>query len=1209
MVWGLGPSGEKLAATFPDDNIVKNISLTKGEWSFYAVGWYSGSVLESSVKCGVSLTTLEGQESNVSITMNDANCADQFFSPAAYRTGNAFNPLKFIICDDTTGKLQGQNCDGGATKGSASSFKIRFNEISPDGSLNESMSSGCLNETSSALSSTSTIFSIPVGSLDHSLFDFSIETYSQENCLGNQLDFDFDSSIIGGSGNNLLYTSGVETELFLQVPLIAPNISAYTLSNADYPFNTTISPNNPINIGGTVTAYTVAPALPAGLTLNATTGEISGTPTASASLATYTITATGPGGSDTFDLGLTVLDEPPIFSGYASGDMTYIVGDAITTNIPVLASGLPTSYSISPALPAGLILNTSNGQITGTPTSYTADATYTITGSNNGGTDSINIMIEILDPAVLSFDIGGSYDFGQLPVGAQQNLIITISNSANSSIASSISEIGLAAPFSFTGGSFPGTGGSCTPSLATGSTCTISITYTPATYATINDTLDIQYNNGVALTNSTATISGTGVTPALLTISEADPYDFGSVANGGSWTHTFTISNSGGYVATALSEVSLTAPFGFLGGSYPGTGGDCGTTLAAAANCYIVVEFSPVGLGLASQSININYNDGIGTEASFRAVQGTGVSPALLSIDVGASFDFGITAALPTQPLNIMGSWDASTNTPTLANGTGITGDYYVNTTAGVVDFGAGSVSFAANDIVLYDGLKWHSTSPLNSTTLTVTNIGGFNASAISVTGLSAPFFDTGTGTCSTILTPSSSCTIILQATPLQVASYSASLNLNYDDGAINTSTAVTLDTKGGTIVDMASTFNSRCVVFNNGQVKCWGSNSYGELGLEIAPGVTKGGASSEMGVFLPFVDLGTGFKAVRIVGGSYFFCARSVEGDVKCWGQNSKGQLGLGNTIGRGINVGTMGDNLPTVNLGIGRTAKKLAAGAEFACALLDNDDFVCWGDNTFGQLGIGNSTQQNSPASPVNFGGPFPIDFDLGAAHSCVILSNNDLTCWGYNNRGQLGYEDSNIRGNTGGTTPNNNPSVNLGTGRYAIRISASVNHTTCAVLDDGSLKCWGDNLVGKLGQGNSIEVGSSINTMGDFLAPIDLGTGRYATKVYTTHESNTCAILDTQNSKCWGRGIDGGLGQESTQHLGDGPSEMGDALNEIDLGASRTVKRMMAGATCALLDNEEFKCWGRNNFGQLGLGDTIGRGGTTGDMGDNLPAVDLR
>ena len=100
------------------------------------------------------------------------------------------------------------------------------------------------------------------------------------------------------------------------------------------------------------------------------------------------------------------------------------------------------------------------------------------------------------------------------------------------------------------------------------------------------------------------------------------------------------------------------------------------------------------------------------------------------------------------------------------------------------------------------------------------------------------------------------------------------------------------------------------------------------------------------------------------------------------------------------------------------------------------------------------------------------------------------------------------------------------------------------------------------------------------------------------------HTCALLPNELPQCWGWNEYGQLGLGDTSNRGDGV--MGDALPFVDLGSGRTAVALVAGShhTCALLDNGLLKCWGRNDAGQLGLGDTSGRGGSSGEMGDALP-----
>ena len=109
------------------------------------------------------------------------------------------------------------------------------------------------------------------------------------------------------------------------------------------------------------------------------------------------------------------------------------------------------------------------------------------------------------------------------------------------------------------------------------------------------------------------------------------------------------------------------------------------------------------------------------------------------------------------------------------------------------------------------------------------------------------------------------------------------------------------------------------------------------------------------MGDILPAVDLGSGKTAKAIAAGDSHTCVILDNSSVKCWGANASGQQGLGDTDNRGDNSSEMGDNLPVVDLGTGRTAKAIAAGSDHTCAILDNASIKCWGANASGQLGLG--------------------------------------------------------------------------------------------------------------------------------------------------------------------------------------------------------------------------------------------------------------
>jgi len=174
-----------------------------------------------------------------------------------------------------------------------------------------------------------------------------------------------------------------------------PSALSYAAGSAIYTKGVAITPDSPTVGSGTVTWYTVSPALPAGIVLDSGTGIVSGTPTAVVAMASYTITGTGTGGSTTVTLSITVNDQAPTALSYAAGTASYIVATPITPNFPANTGGTVVSYSVSPALPAGLSLSITTGIISGNPTLVTPSAKYTVTATNTGGNASAAVTIAV----------------------------------------------------------------------------------------------------------------------------------------------------------------------------------------------------------------------------------------------------------------------------------------------------------------------------------------------------------------------------------------------------------------------------------------------------------------------------------------------------------------------------------------------------------------------------------------------------------------------------------------------------------------------------------------------------------------------------------------------------------------------------------------------------------------------------------------------
>jgi hypothetical protein len=399
------------------------------------------------------------------------------------------------------------------------------------------------------------------------------------------------------------------------------------------------------------------------------------------------------------------------------------------------------------------------------------------------------------------------------------------------------------------------------------------------------------------------------------------------------------------------------------------------------------------------------------------------------------------------------------------------------------------------------------------------------------------------------------------------------------------------------------------CALFGDGSIKCWGRNDHGQLGLGDTE--DRGDAPGEMGAALPVVDLGAGRRAVDLAAGSASTCAVLEGGQVKCWGQNALGKLGLGDAADRGAQPGEMGDALPAVALGAGARAVAVQVGNYHACALLDDGSVRCWGATP--ATGIG----YQSGDTPATLGDALP-PVALGAGRraralfaafemSCAILDDDTAKCWGANELGELGTGDAVWRGGDLAGMGDSLPVIDLGPGRRAVTMAPS-SYSACAVLDDASARCWGD--ASDLGLGTSTEGhGATPGSMGAGLPPVLLGVGRTALSMASAARA-TCALLDDHTVKCWGYNVGGDLGVGDGESRGDAPGEMGDALPAVDLGAGRTALAIAAGAftVCAVLDTHELKCWGTNTNGQLGLGDTAARGDDPGELGDALPVVPL-
>eukprot|EP00971_Amphidinium_carterae_P104508 2069540-Amphidinium_carterae.1 len=258
---------------------------------------------------------------------------------------------------------------------------------------------------------------------------------------------------------------------------------------------------------------------------------------------------------------------------------------------------------------------------------------------------------------------------------------------------------------------------------------------------------------------------------------------------------------------------------------------------------------------------------------------------------------------------------------------------------------------------------------------------------------------------------------------------------------------------------------------------------------------------------------------------------------------------------------------------------------GNEHACALLDDGNVKCWGDNSGGQLGYGDTSTRGDDSNEmgdnlpnVDLNGETVLQLVAGNLVTCVIVTGGAVKCWGsYSYTGQGVVQDIGV---SPGQMGANLPSLDFGSGRSATQLRAGYN-TACAFLDDASVKCWGSDLYyGRLGYGDALDRGTSPCTMGDNLPAVDLGTTFTPAKLVQTGSYHShCVISTTGTVKCWGRGAGGVLGYEDKVDRGDDPGEMGDNLPVVNFGDGLQVVDGSGGggwSQCYLFTTQQVKCF---------------------------------
>jgi alpha-tubulin suppressor-like RCC1 family protein len=380
------------------------------------------------------------------------------------------------------------------------------------------------------------------------------------------------------------------------------------------------------------------------------------------------------------------------------------------------------------------------------------------------------------------------------------------------------------------------------------------------------------------------------------------------------------------------------------------------------------------------------------------------------------------------------------------------------------------------------------------------------------------------------------------------------------------------------------------CARLTTGGIRCWGRANEGQLGYG---NTTAYGSLPDK---LPYVagSIPNLERAVQLSTGGQHSCALFENGQMTCWGYNMNGQLGYNTTE-------AVGDTESVASYGyvnVGGNVSRIAVGGQHTCAVLDTGNVRCWGLNNRGQLGYGSSAtdpkigDNEAPYSvgDVNLGGALVSDVVAGAEHTCVLLRTGNVRCWGRNSEGQLGY------GRNDNIGDNEIPlAIDLNFNGATVRQLAAGAYHTCALLTNGAVRCWGNNAYGQLGIDALYTNSTTYNNWGDASGETpyslqttygDVGFGGAVALQITAGENHTCALLDTGAVRCWGRNNTGQLGQGDSATVPVRDTASG---SPVRLGAS--VVRLASGENhnCALLSTGRVRCWGLGSSGQLGYGNT--------------------
>ena len=631
--------------------------------------------------------------------------------------------------------------------------------------------------------------------------------------------------------------------LTIQVNDIAPSAITYSPSSLTLTKGTTMTTAVPTTSGGTPTSWSVSPSLPAGLALSSTTGAISGTPTTTSPSATYTITANNSGGSATATVTILVNDAAPSSITYSPSSFTLTKGTAMTSVTPTSGGGTPTSWSISPSLPSGLNFDTSNGTISGTPTTVSSSTSYTVTATNAGGSGTATVTIQVNDVAPSSITYtpnsftltngtpmttvtptsgGGTPTSWSISPSLPSGLSLDNSTGAISGTPTAITS---STTYTITA---TNTGGSATAvvTIQVNMAPPSSISYNPSSHTLVKGTamttvvptlsggpvstwtISPSLPAGLSLDSSTGAISGTPTA-----ISSSTSYTITATNAGGSGTATVTIvvndiapssvsyspsfltltkdsamttatpTSSGGTVVSWSLTGTLPAGLSFSNS----TGAISGTPTAVSNATTYTVTATNSG-GSATATVTILVNDAAPSitysPSSFTLTKGTAMTTANPTATGGAVTSWSISPSLPAG-LSFSTANGSISGTPTAVASSA----NYTITATNAGGSGTATVTIQVNDLspysVSYSGSPFTLTKGTAMTAATPSALGGTVTSWVITPTLPAGLsFSTSTGTISGTPTALSSSTTYTVYANNTGGSATATVTITVNDAA-----------------------------------------------------------------------------------------------------------------------------------------------------------------------------------------------------------------------------------------------------------------------------------------------------------------------------------------------------------------------------------------------------------------------------------------